>query len=231
MEFKNRTFYSVVPNDQQYKIGLNTCTMKIDKYGSYQSGGMYFTNQSQLGCFYKCGELVAIIRIPDNAHVVKESYASGRWRADQIIIDRFESIDTYWSDEFFCLDACRQDGMALQFVKEQTEEICLEACRQDGMALQFVKEQTEEMCLKAVTQDPLLLEFVKEQTEEICLKAVEQNGMALEYVKEQTEELCLEALIQNGYAFTVCQYPNQRNMFASIEILWMCVTVCQCPNR
>ena len=47
-------------------------------------------------------------------------------------------IISYSGDE--ALEAVKQNGYALQYVKEQTEEICLEAVKQDGYALQFVDE-------------------------------------------------------------------------------------------
>ena len=71
----------------------------------------------------------------------------------------------------------------IRFDYDNPEE-CLEAVKQNGWALQFVKEQTEEICLEAVKQNGWALQFVKEQTEEICLAAVKQDGMALEYVKD-----------------------------------------------
>ena len=38
------------------------------------------------------------------------------------------------------LEAVRQDGYALRYVNEQTEEICLEAVKQNGDALRYVNE-------------------------------------------------------------------------------------------
>ena len=38
------------------------------------------------------------------------------------------------------LEAVKQDGDSLQYVKEQTSEICLEAVKQDGYSLQYVKK-------------------------------------------------------------------------------------------
>ena len=54
-----------------------------------------------------------------------------------------------WSDKKYCLEAVKQDGNALRYVKEQTKDICLEAVKQYGYALRYVKEKiifTE--CLK-----------------------------------------------------------------------------------
>ena len=80
------------------------------------------------------------------------------------------------------LEAVKQNGYALRYVAEQTEEICLEAVKQNGDALRYVAEQTEEICLEAVKQDGYALQYVAEQTEEICLEAVKQNRDALQYV-------------------------------------------------
>ena len=71
----------------------------------------------------------------------------------------------------------------IRFDYDNPEE-CLEAVKQNGYALQFVKDQTEEICLVAVKQNGNVLRYVKDQTPEICLAAVKQNGWALEYVKD-----------------------------------------------
>ena len=61
----------------------------------------------------------------------------------------------------------------------------LEAVKQNGDALQYVKEQSEAICLEAVKQNGDALRYVKEQSEAICLEAIKQNGYALKYVKEE----------------------------------------------
>ena len=43
------------------------------------------------------------------------------------------------------LEAVKQNGKALQFVKNQTLEICLEAVKQNGESLEYVKNKTYEM--------------------------------------------------------------------------------------
>ena len=60
----------------------------------------------------------------------------------------------------------------------------LQKVKQDGYALQYVKEQTYELCLAAVKQEGRALHFVKEQTYELCLEAVKQNGWAFQFVKD-----------------------------------------------
>ena len=60
--------------------------------------------------------------------------------------------------------------------------------KQDGLALQHVKNQTKDIIVAAVQQDGMALEFVKEQPPEIGLVAVRQNGKALKYVEDKTLE-------------------------------------------
>ena len=108
-----------------------------------------------------------------------------------------DNEDIYkWYDTKYCLEAVKQYGRALRFVKEQTNEICLEAVKQDGDALQYVKGQTNEICLETVKQNGYALQDVKEQTNEICLEAVKQYGCALKFVKEQTNEICVSNFIK-----------------------------------
>ncbi|MBQ3422342.1 MAG: DUF4116 domain-containing protein, partial [Romboutsia sp.] len=91
----------------------------------------------------------------------------------------------------------KQDGLALRYAKEQTEDMCLEAVKQNGKSLQYVKEQTYELCLEAVKQDGLALQYVKEQTEKICVQAIRKNERALRYVKEYTHNIYLELVKMN----------------------------------
>ena len=69
-----------------------------------------------------------------------------------------------WNDSEYCLVAVKENGYALEYVKEQTPEICLEAVKEDGHVLQYVKEQTFEICLEAIKETGFAFEYVKEQT-------------------------------------------------------------------
>ena len=112
--------------------------------------------------------------------------------------EALKTQDMRWYDPKYCLAAVMQDGNALRYLKDQTEEICLAAVKQNGYALSYVKEQTEEICLAAVKQDGDALSYIKDQTEEICLAAVKQNGDALHYVNRNTfkEEEIMELTVE-----------------------------------
>jgi hypothetical protein len=61
----------------------------------------------------------------------------------------------------------------------------LAAVKQNCCALQYVKQQTDEICLAAVKQYGCALKYVKQQTDEICLAAVNKDGYALVYVNSE----------------------------------------------
>jgi hypothetical protein len=64
----------------------------------------------------------------------------------------------------------------------------------NGMILQRIKNQTEDICLLAVKECGLALEFVEHKTKKIISTALHQNGLALEFVVDQTERQCIKAI-------------------------------------
>jgi hypothetical protein len=52
------------------------------------------------------------------------------------------------------LAAVQKNGLALQFVKEQTPEVCLAAVKQNGLVLCHVKKKTPEVYLAAFGSRP-----------------------------------------------------------------------------
>jgi len=98
----------------------------------------------------------------------------------------------------------------------------LEKVRKDGLALQYVKNQTLEICLTAINQNGWALEYVKDQTKEICLAAVRKRGYVkrgyvLQYVKDQTEEICLAAVENDCYSICFVQEPFKKACFSLIR--------------
>ena len=81
--------------------------------------------------------------------------------SDKVIVNNWDLTEfEKWYDKDYCLQAVKQDGNALQYVKIQTREICLQAVKQDGNALQYVKTQTREICLQAVKEDGNALQYI-----------------------------------------------------------------------
>ena len=78
-----------------------------------------------------------------NIHIIKFKevfYMNTYTIEDKNIIIGFNTTST---EE--CLEAVKQNGLTLRYVKEQTPEICFEAVKTNGYALRYVKEQTPEI--------------------------------------------------------------------------------------
>jgi hypothetical protein len=75
-------------NDFVYKTGLNILNKPFQPKGSCVSGGFYYTNMNNVHNYYSYGELIVIIKIPDDALVVQDSdkTCGEKWRTDKIIL-------------------------------------------------------------------------------------------------------------------------------------------------
>lgn len=94
------------------------------------------------------------------------------------------------------LEKVRANGLYLKRLKKsQTPAICLEAVKQNGLALMYVENQTHDICLEAVKQNPLVLTYVKEQTSKICLEAIKEDALVLIDVNHPTEEMMMSSLL------------------------------------
>ena len=205
-------------NGFKYEIGLNIDFIDFNPTNESEAGGLYFCEERFICYYINLGIKIAIVGIPDDARVYVESK---KFKADKIILSNIILLKDFdkFADPVFCTLAVQQNGLALQYVLKQTEELCKLAVQRNGLALKFVKEQTEEICKLAVQQYGMAIKFVKEQTEEICKLAVQQNGYALQFVKEQTEEICKLAIQQNVCALQfvkeqtdeICKLAVQQN--------------------
>ena len=190
-------------NGYQFQTGLNVDTVEFNPKGSCQPGGIYFCELGKLSkwleYYYQKMVYGRSVSIPEDAEVYEEE---DKWKADRLVLGEREEIGELgvWDDEKYCLEAVKENGSALKYVKDQTEEMCMKAVRENGYALQFVKNQTENVCMEAVRQNGYALEYVRDQTEAICMAAVKGNGYALEYVSDQTKEICMAAVRQNSNA-------------------------------
>lgn len=218
---------NMVNRGLQLEVGLNVDPVPFSVEGDCVAGGLYYCDAEDVIEWIQCLNYTHLctVTVPANAQTVQ---LDKKYRSDRIILGEPYPIAKHpiWSDLEICKRVVQQDGNALRYVKEQTEEICKLAVQQNGWALRYVKEQTEELCRLAVQQNGKALRYVNEHTEELCRLAVQRNGQALRYVKEQTEELCKLAVQQDGVALAhvreqtveVCKLAVQRDRRAIAHV-------------
>ena len=98
------------------------------------------------------------------------------------------------------LNAVKQNGFALGYVKDQTPEICMAAVKQNGLALGYVKYQTPEICLTAIKQDINAAKYIKDpemlkqtmftlvKEEQAAMKAINKEKPIFEKAKDNDND-------------------------------------------
>lgn len=132
-----------------------------------------------------------------------------------------------WSENEFCDNVVKINGLSLQYVQIKTYIMCECAVKENGDALEFVPSSLIDynLCLTAVKRNRFSLRFVpqKYQTEELCLIAIKgkyksgmlyfremmtktdpeyvENGYVLKYIINQTDKILKYALECNPDAY------------------------------
>ena len=197
----------------QFQTGLNTDSIPFNPRGECLPGGIYFCELEKSAMWlqynYQTMYYYRLVSFPDDAQIYEKR---DKYKADKLVLSERTKISNLnmWEDHEYCLLACKWNGLALQYVKNQTEELCLQACKSNGLALQYVNNRTEELCLIACKSNGLALQYVNNQTEELCLIACKQHSFALKYVREQTPKLCMQAYKQVGYVLKCVDEKNRK---------------------
>ena len=166
-KYPNTEFYKLTNetechNEFQFKDGLNVDIVSFNPKGECSKGGLYFTELYKIGMWTNYIEIKYIrkVEILDDSLVYIEN---NKFKTDKFFLHEKALLENfpYWNDEYFCKVAVTQDGLVLQYVKEQTEEICKLAVQENGLALQYVQEQTEDICRLAVRQNHMATRYFK----------------------------------------------------------------------
>lgn len=137
--------------------------------------------------------------------------------------------------EEICKFSVQHDWRSLNSVRNQTEDICKCALDKDVSALRFVKNQTVELCKYALDKDISALEWIKDQTEDIYKYALDKDVRALKWIENQTMELCKYALDKDVHALKwindqneeLCKYALDKDVHALKWINHQSVEICE----
>ncbi len=69
----------------QYKDGLNVDTNPFDAHGSCVPGGLYFTTIDYICDFFKYGDYIRVVEVPEDAQMVQDP-SNYKWRADKLFL-------------------------------------------------------------------------------------------------------------------------------------------------
>ena len=115
------------------------------------------------------------------------------------------------------LTAVKQNGYAIEYIKNPSEEIQLAAVKQNGYAIEYIKNPSEEVQLAAVKQDGTAIKYIKNPSEKVQLDAVNNDGVAIEYIKNPSEEVQLAAVKQSEWAIKYIKNPSEKVQLGAIK--------------
>jgi len=139
VRYKNVKFYkflndNLIHNKFQYFLGLNIDHVQFRPVDECLRGGLYFCEESKCHIFWRSyGKKVSLVEIPDDARVYVER---NKFKANKLIIKDIVSYDMM-PDEFW-LNMIKDDGLALKYIRNQTEDLCKYVVAHTGYALKYV---------------------------------------------------------------------------------------------
>ena len=177
-------------HDYTYTFGLNT----IDNFkpqGQCSDGGFYLSDNSNIIYFLSWGDNVAYITLPDDCLIYLEN---DKIKVNKLMIDKIISKKEYFSNlsEEEMYKIVEYDYSVIQYITNPSVQ--LKAVKQNGLAIQYIKNPTEEMKLEAVKQNGLAIKYINNPTEEMKLEAVKQNGLAILYIKNPNLHILLRSI-------------------------------------
>lgn len=92
----------------------------------------------------------------------------------------------------YCLIAVSIDGMALQHIRDNADkfdEIYERAVKQNGMAIQFIKDPSWWIWHMAASSNGLCIQFADNPSDSLCIEAITNNVEAFNYIRNPSEKV------------------------------------------
>lgn len=127
IEFVKLTSCTENHNNFQFTDGLNVDIRQFNPVGECSAGGIYFTDLRKSHLWIKYGssvmEYIRNVIIPDDARVYIEK---NKFKADKIFLGPKTTLK-----HFIMAKVLMANGLELQNVEEQTEELCKQSVQQN----------------------------------------------------------------------------------------------------
>ena len=157
---------------------------------------------------------VAIHEIEALGEVLKDGNKSV---TNKLKIGRKLSNKEVFDNEKVQLEAVKQNGSAIKYIKNPSEKVQLEAVKENGWAIEFIENPSEEVKLAAVKQRGFSIYYIKNPSEKIQLEAVKQRGWSIKYIENPSEKVQLEAVKQNGWAIQFIKNPSEEVKLETVK--------------
>ena len=113
------------------------------------------------------------------------------------------------------LEAVKQNGYAIRYIKNPSEAVQMAAVKQRGFAIRHIKNPSEAIKMAAVKQDGYAIAYIKNPSEAVQMAAVKNDGDAIKYIKNPSEAVQMAAVKQDGYAIQFIKNPSEAVQMAA----------------
>lgn len=128
--------------------------------------------------------------------------------------ENIKYIPKKYKDEKLCMIALR-NGYMLEYIPLscRTNKLLEYALSQNGMALEFVSNQTIKLCSIAINNTYVAFRYVDKNllNEETLLNFIRLNGLVIQFIRDKTYKICKIAIEQNPLAFKYIDHPTDKN--------------------
>lgn len=198
-----------IHHNLKYRKGLNIDYVEFKPIGESQEGGMYFSDEFNSMLWLDSTTVwYREVRIPDDALVYVEP---NKYKANKFILGSRKPIKSFTINDIKAQKSIvKYDGMALEYISNQTDQLCETAILNNTTALQFVKKQTTEHCRLAIKKNPASILYVLKPNQELCDMAISYDPRTIRYInkKYQTLDLCFSAVKSNPMLLRFCHKQN-----------------------
>ena len=123
---------------------------------------------------------------------------------------KFDSDKPDWWTEGMTEQATRQLMEAAKSdLENNNEKEQLEAVKQDGYAIQLIKNPSKAVQMATVKQNVLTIYHIKNPSEAVQMAAVNQEGLAIRHIKNPSEAVQMAAVKQDGDAIQFIKNPSE----------------------
>jgi len=198
------------------KPSLEQCITAINQnYNSIK----YIKNPSDVVARYAICKNSSVILIIDNptCELYKLALSREPDLLNEVRYRVFELSDEQCDD--IILTTLRKNGNAVQYLYqgEEKEIYCMEAIKNNPMALEYISVQTEQLCDYAYQLNPLSFKFAKNASYELCLRAVYDNHKNMRYIRNKDNLLYNMAILIDSRCVTLI--PDLDKQYECLEML------------
>ena len=126
-----------------------------------------------------------------------------------VLIEPAPKVKALVNDVRWQLEAVKQNGDAIHYIRNPSEAVQLEAVKKNGDAIRYVNNPSEAVQLDAVKKYGNAIKYINNPSEAVQLAAVKEHGYAIQYINNPSEAVQLEAVKRNGDAIQHISNPSE----------------------